>query len=365
MPFMDFKGFVNNYLNTGVVQSDDPESNQQIFVANLFSFIGYSITFLMGVSAFIRQDRLLGFVLILACLLFFSSHLVLRSKRFTNPYKFSANLVTTSLMLLMVYLVYTGGVNGTGPLWIYIVPPMTLFFGGMRKGLFNLSCFAIVISVLMFYPDDKLLATSYTYEFKSRLLYSFLTVSFLFAFYEYARQSSFSRMQEMSDEFEKQAMHDPLSGLLNRRGMLDELNNEFDRRKRYQHDLTVMMCDIDHFKKINDRYGHDKGDDIIKEFADLFKFGLRKQDAISRWGGEEYLLLLPETNGEHALQLAEKLRMKIEQTEFQHNNKKFNVTVSFGLYQINHDDNIDQSISKADNNLYKAKEQGRNRCILG
>jgi diguanylate cyclase (GGDEF)-like protein len=362
---MDFKRFVDNYLNTGVVQTNDPESNQQIFVANLFSFIGYSITFLMGVSAFLRQDRLLGAVLLIASLLFFSSHLILRSKSITNPYKFSANLVTSSLMLLMVHLVFTGGVNGTGPLWIYIVPPVALFFGGLRKGTRNIGVFVLVISVLMFYPNDEWLATSYTFEFKSRLLYSFLTVSCLFALYEYVRQNSYYRMREMSRKFERQAKRDPLTGLLNRRGMRENFKQELDRSQRYNNVLTVMMCDIDYFKTVNDQYGHDIGDEIIKSLATILESGLRKQDSVARWGGEEFLFLLPETNGNHAMQLAEKLRIKIEETQYKQDDKTFSVTVSIGLHQIDSTDTINKAITKADTNLYKAKDQGRNRCIIG
>jgi diguanylate cyclase (GGDEF)-like protein len=361
---MDFKRLIKNYLNTGVVQSTDTQANQHIFVANLFGFIGYSITFLMGVSAFIRQDRLIGIVLLIASLLFFSSHLILRSKRFANPYKFSANLLTLSLMLLMVYLVYTGGVNGTGPLWIYIVPPVALFFGGMRKGTRNIGIFILIISVLMFYPNDEWLATSYTYEFKSRLIYSFLTVSCLFAFYEYVSKNSFNRLQEMSQKFERQAMEDPLTGLLNRRGMREKLQHEFERSQRYNNDLTVMMCDIDHFKAINDQYGHDKGDEIIKSLGRIFKSGLRKQDSVARWGGEEYLFLLPETNGNQGMQLAEQLRNQIEKERYTQDDKIFSISISIGLHQIAATDTINQAITKADTNLYKAKEQGRNRCII-
>jgi diguanylate cyclase (GGDEF)-like protein len=361
---MDFKRFVRNYLNTGSLETNEPELNQQIFVANLFGFIGYSITFLMGASALVRHDWLLGAVLLSASLLFFSSHLILRSKRIVNPYKFSANLVTSSLMLLMVYLVFTGGVKGTGPLWIYIVPPVALFFGGMRKGTRNIGLFVLIISILMFYPNDEWLGTSYTFEFKSRLIYSFLTVSCLFAFYEYVRQNSFHRIQEMSQKFEKQAMRDPLSGILNRRGMQEKLQQEFARSQRYKNELTVMMCDIDHFKVVNDQYGHDRGDEIIKGLAEIFKSTLRQQDSLARWGGEEYLFLLPETNGSQAMQLAEKLRTNIEKTEFRQLDKTFNVTISIGLHQITSNDTINQAISKSDTNLYKAKEQGRNRCIL-
>ncbi|MEP1449241.1 MAG: diguanylate cyclase [Paraglaciecola sp.] len=361
---MDFKRFIQNHLNTGVVQSNDPETNQQIFIANLFSFIGYTVTFIMGISALIRQDYLLGSVLLLACVIFFSSHLILRSERFENPYKLSANLVTSSLMILMLYLVFTGGVNGTGPLWIYIVPPVALFFGGMRKGTRNLGVFVLVISVLMFYPNNEWLGTVYTFEFKSRLIYSFLTVSCLFALYEYVRKNSFQRIKEMSQKFEKQAMCDPLSGLLNRRGMREKLQNEFDRSQRYNNDLTLMMCDIDHFKVVNDKYGHDKGDEVIKSLGLNLQSGLRKQDSLARWGGEEYLFLLPETSGEHAMQLAEKLRKKVANTQFKQNDKLFSVTISIGIHQIAKTDTINQAITKADTNLYRAKEQGRNRCII-
>jgi diguanylate cyclase (GGDEF)-like protein len=168
----------------------------------------------------------------------------------------------------------------------------------------------------------------------------------------------------MSQKFENQAMRDPLSELLNRRGMQEKLQHEFERSKRYSNDLTVMMCDIDDFKTINDQYGHDKGDEIIKSIGTIFKSGMRKQDSLARWGGEEYLFLLPETNGNQAMQLAEKLRREVLKEAYTQDDKIFSITVSFGLHQITATDTIDQAITKADTNLYIAKEQGRNRCIL-
>jgi len=157
---------------------------------------------------------------------------------------------------------------------------------------------------------------------------------------------------------------DPLSGLLNRRGMRENLQQEFERNRRYNNNLTVMMCDIDHFKVVNDQYGHDKGDEIIKSLATVFKSRLRKQDSLARWGGEEYLFLLTETSGTQAMQLAEKLRTKIEEKQYKQDDKVFSITISIGLHQIAPTDTINQAITKADSNLYKAKEQGRNRCIL-
>jgi diguanylate cyclase (GGDEF)-like protein len=361
---MKLEIFIRRYLNTGTSQQYDPEKNQQILVTNLFGFIGYSITFIMGLAAILRNDYLLALVLLIASVLFFSSRLILVNKRLKNPYRFSGGLVTISLMLLMIYLIYAGGVHGTGPLWIYIVPPVALFFGGMRKGTRNLALFIILVSILLFYPNDKLLAASYSFEFKSRLLYSFMTVSLLFAFYEYSRQKSYRLSQKISNEFESQARFDLLSNLLNRRGMQEILETEFSRSKRHNSELSLIMCDIDRFKLINDQYGHQVGDEVIVQIAKMFKSQLRQHDNVARWGGEEYLFLLPETNIEQAFAIAEKLRQYIEQQDFKTQDQTFSVSVSMGVYQISATDTINHALTLADKGLYTAKNTGRNRSVI-
>ncbi|MFT6898732.1 MAG: diguanylate cyclase (GGDEF)-like protein [Paraglaciecola sp.] len=355
-----------SYLNTGTDIKNSLAMNQQIQVTNLFGFVGYTLTFLLGCVAIRRSgldynsDFWLALVLWSACILFFSSRLILKHHRNKNGYQFSANLVTVSLMILMFYLVVSGGVSNTGPLWIYIVPPVALFFGGMRTGLRNLSLFTVMISVILFYPDNQLLLCSYSDEFKSRLIYSFLTVSLLFCCYEYSRQRAFKILQQLNQRFERQARIDPLSGLQNRRGMLEKLEYEQQRSKRSQKSMTLMMCDIDHFKRINDHRGHETGDLVIKQIAQLFKEGLRAQDTVARWGGEEFLFMLPETDQKQAYILAEKLREKIASTLFCKPHKELNITVSIGIYQLKAPDTIDQAIGHADHNLYRAKDAGRN-----
>ncbi|WP_299073582.1 GGDEF domain-containing protein [uncultured Paraglaciecola sp.] len=361
---MQFRRFFQNYLIIVEDHSNDLEASQRVLVANIFGLIGYSIGFIMSLVAFLREDWLLGIILLASSSVLFIIHLFLRSKKIANSYTYTAILFTSAQMLVMLYLVHTGGVNGTGPLWIYLVPPVTLFFGGIRNGIRNLGMFVLVLSLLLFYPNDALLQTSYTFEFKSRLLYSFLTVSCLFWLYEYIRQNSFQQLQELNQQLEKQAKHDALSGLLNRRGIGEELQKEFERSQRYKNALTLMMCDIDYFKKVNDQYGHDMGDTVIKKVAEIFESVLRKQDSLARWGGEEYLFLLPETKGNQGMQLAEKLRSKIENTQFTYKDKSFSITISIGLHQLTSTDTINQAITLADSQLFKAKEQGRNRCIL-
>ncbi|MFT2092955.1 diguanylate cyclase [Paraglaciecola sp. 2405UD69-4] len=361
---MNLKRIVIDYVHTGVKKTHSHEAKQQVYVANIFSFIGYTLTFFLGLSALIRSEFSLAIVLGSAASLFFISHLLLRLKYIPTPYKYSASLITISLFILMFYLIYSGGNNNTGPLWIYLVPPVALFFGGLKKGGIHIAIFVLIICFLLFYENGVFVEAQYSKEFKLRLIYSFLTVTCLFGFYEKMRQSSFKSLKKMSDKFESQAMHDQLSGLLNRRGMLEKLEQEFSRAKRANSVLTIMMCDIDHFKLINDEFGHTQGDEIIEHLAKEFKVNLRKQDAVARWGGEEYLFLLPDTQGEDALVIAEKLRKKIAAASFTHQDKQFNVTISIGVHQATLEDSINQAISKADKCLYHAKLGGRNRCTL-
>ncbi|WP_166425727.1 GGDEF domain-containing protein [Paraglaciecola sp. 20A4] len=363
------KKLIRAYLITGLGKSKSPALRQQIQITNLFSFIGFFITSILGVSALFRseyshsEDFYLGIILITVSILCLLSRVILKHVKNDKQYNYSANLITSAVMLLMVYLVITGGVKNTGPLWIFIVPSVSLFFGGLKRGLIQLGIFTVVIILLFFYPKDTLLAVTYSYEFKSRLIFSFVTVAVLFVFYEYSRQRSFKTLQQLSQRFEKQARLDLLSGLQNRRGMLEKLEYEHQRTLRHSKNLTLMMCDIDHFKRVNDRYGHDIGDNVIKAVGQLFSLGVRKQDTVARWGGEEFLFLLPETTQDQAFVLAEKLRTKVAKQEYLAGSSSLSVTVSIGIYQMHPQDNLDHAISRADTNLYRAKTHGRNCTV--
>lgn len=213
---------------------------------------------------------------------------------------------------------------------------------------------------MLFFPDNLLLATIYGNELKLRLFLSFITVTILFGFYEFSRQESIKRIQKLSDMYEQQAMHDTLTHLPNRRGMKEYIQHEYDRSLRSGKTLSFLLCDIDYFKQINDVYGHDAGDFILLKVAELLRGTIRKQDKIARWGGEEFLFLLPETNLNEAYLIAEKLRILLSKTNFIYNNKHLKVTMSVGAEALE-DKNIDQAINTADKLLYQAKQAGRNQ----
>jgi len=168
------------------------------------------------------------------------------------------------------------------------------------------------------------------------------------------------KMNQIKRKLEIIATHDKLlTDIFNRLEINKRLKNEIETAKRYNIPLSVIYFDIDHFKKINDTYGHEKGDFVLKEIARLITLNLRKTDIFGRWGGEEFLIVLPFTDLKNAFKLAEKLRKIIENYNF----NGIKVTISFGVAEFNKNDNTDTLINRADKALYQAKESGRNRVV--
>ncbi|MGB3727353.1 MAG: GGDEF domain-containing protein [Glaciecola sp.] len=355
------KEAIVRYLRVGITASTDYEKSQRLLVSNLFAFIGYTITFTLAISAFLRGNLPLSIALLISSSVFFFCHQIHRFPSLGNTLNISTRVLYLCLIVLILWLVYSGGNANTGPLWMYLVPPVAFHFYGLKKGIQNLILFLIVVAVMLFSPGNSLLATEYQTQFSLRLIYSFITVTLLFGFYEYSRQKSFQFIQKLSDKFERQAMHDPLTKLPNRRGMREYLKHEYERSKRSNQPLSVMLCDIDYFKKINDEHMHDGGDHVLEQLAVFFKQAVRKQDSVARWGGEEFLFLLPETNDTDAFKLAEKIRNQLQSTSFTYKGKSISVTLSIGLKQITPDVNIDQAINIADHYLFEAKKHGRNQ----
>ncbi|MBX3251937.1 MAG: diguanylate cyclase [Myxococcales bacterium] len=154
---------------------------------------------------------------------------------------------------------------------------------------------------------------------------------------------------------------DGLTGVNNKRFLLEALEREIPRGRRHDRPLTLVMLDIDHFKHINDTYGHLAGDYILKEMAQLIKNRLRPDDVIGRYGGEEFGILLPETDLQGGAVIAEQLRKLVAEHSFVFEQERINVTISMGLAQLAEGWDVLQFIKHADERLYEAKRGGRNR----
>ncbi|MFW6254372.1 MAG: diguanylate cyclase [Chitinivibrionales bacterium] len=153
---------------------------------------------------------------------------------------------------------------------------------------------------------------------------------------------------------------DGLTGLMNHRVFQERIREEIDRARRYRHSLSLVMFDIDHFKKFNDTYGHPIGDEVIKMVSRTIKEMIRTTDLAFRYGGEEFCLLLPETAAQNAVTLAERLRKQIEQNRSVQN---LAVTISLGVTDLRSGESAELLIKRADTNLYAAKQGGRNRVV--
>ena len=168
-------------------------------------------------------------------------------------------------------------------------------------------------------------------------------------------------LQNINKKLAILSITDQLTGLFNRYKMNHELKQEWKRAIRYNNKFSIIMLDIDFFKKINDTYGHQAGDAVLIEISQVIRNTLRSTDIISRWGGEEFLVLCLETNLNTAKNLADKLCRTIEKHQF---SIGVTVTISGGISEFNNQKGIEKVIAEADRKLYKAKQEGRNQVLI-
>lgn len=175
---------------------------------------------------------------------------------------------------------------------------------------------------------------------------------------QYQRQ-----LLEVAESLRRAANQDPLTGIPNRRYLMERLKEETERASRKGSRLAIAMMDVDHFKQINDRYGHEVGDTALCEIAGAVRQGVRRYDIYGRWGGEEFLLLLPETTEAEAVAVLERIRRLIGAVRVG-GEVPTALSVSFGLTLQRRGESLDETLRRADEGLFRAKDAGRNRIEI-
>ena len=176
-----------------------------------------------------------------------------------------------------------------------------------------------------------------------------------------ALKKSRNEVRKQNRALQVLATQDPLTGCFNRRAFFERFEMEYNRAQRYGHDLSCIMVDIDHFKLVNDNYGHPAGDKVLQKVSSILQACLRESDVVCRYGGEEFCLILPECNAEGALNTADRIRLTIASKTF----SGIKVTISLGVSSLESNPGIlSELLSQADKALYKAKASGRN-CVVG
>ncbi len=184
-------------------------------------------------------------------------------------------------------------------------------------------------------------------------------------------RNEFDRIRRVNRDLKKDnkellllASLDTLTGLLNRRTLLEQIDVEIERSLRIGLPLTGIMIDIDHFKRVNDNFGHPCGDQVLKDIGRRLTQNLRKYDYAGRYGGEEFYVIFPNATAEVAMKISERFRLEMEEADYACDNQPFQVTISVGVAQYNPGETAVKWISRADRAMYIAKNQGRNKVLL-
>lgn len=192
-------------------------------------------------------------------------------------------------------------------------------------------------------------------------IFIFWSIGLISYFFSTDTQALEGKLVEYNEQLKTQASIDPLTGLNNRRSTMEYLEKLL---KNAMNSVSICLCDIDFFKKVNDTYGHDVGDTVLKKIAESFRKELPQDTFVSRWGGEEFLLIFPQSNGDEAKIELDTLRRKIKAIVFSGGSDTFNVSLTYGLVEYDFHSDITTLLKEADEKLYLGKEGGRDRIVF-
>lgn len=280
-----------------------------------------------------------------------------------GKHKLAFVLLITEIVLHCVLAVYYLGWQGGFQYYLIPTIPLVLFNNTFNTKLTVLMAFVLTLLFTLIYA----FTFGEVYQYSSPGIIEILNYINIFsALFALVVISYYFRLASMLSEqqLELLAKSDYLTGLFNRRGALEFLNKQHQLRKRQHGVFSIVMADIDYFKKLNDKYGHQCGDEVLYEVAHVLKRGLRETDMVARWGGEEFLIVLLDTTESAAEGTCENLRRDIERHTFHYKGQSFSVRLTFGVAEHLPENNIDSTIDNADAALYKGKNEGRNRVCL-
>jgi diguanylate cyclase (GGDEF)-like protein len=294
--------------------------------------------------------------ILLCCLFMFTAPFLLRA---TGSTVAAREVFLCAVFFNFTWLTwYLGGVDAPTAGWLITAPVVAMFLGGIRTALFWLamSCGA-VLAIYRVHPATD---TTLLHLLCDIGLYVVVVVFVLL--FEVTKTQGFIKLEQALKIINELAIRDELTGSHNRRHLIRLIENEKERAARLGGMFCLCLLDIDHFKRINDTYGHQAGDAVLREFAATVQRQIRESDSFGRYGGEEFLLMLPETSIDEARALAERVRANIAGLGFP-DLPDLAVTVSIGVAQYLVDEPIAQTVARADEALYQAKSGGRNRVV--
>jgi len=326
-------------------------------VVDLLCYLTIPALLLFGAKSYIAGYEAYGLSLFAFAGVVLSSFL---AYKFSGRWRLHRNFLAVSFTAFYYYLLITGGESGSGIYWLYAYPLVVFSMMGMYAGTLMLTAIITSTVCILYIPDWLHLELIYSDTTRMRFVGSLLFVTALAYTMERARVSAAIAHAQVSRALEDLARTDELTGLLNRRGVSERIESELMRSIRDGQEMSVVICDVDYFKKINDRYGHDVGDQVLVQLAEKLHRTVRGSDSVARWGGEEFIVLLPNTCIEQAYILIERIRESIAQESFYFSSRSIELSISCGLSSTKFSSDFTGLLKAADISLYEAKDQGRN-----
>ena len=336
------------------------EQQRKIFLAQLFSVVAMVFMVLFLVDTLVTNHAGHALFLAVFILLIAANYAWLSHTRRSDV----ANVVIIVLMGTMcLYLFYTGGVAGTGPFWTFVFIIAAVFLGGLQRGILSVTLLLAAILLLTLYAQPYKYTVIYSTAFMKWFVGVYVALAILVLLNEYFREGSHRHLLTANHRLDALLRTDDLTGLYNRRHIMEHLGYEMLRLQRKGAAFCIILFDIDRFKQINDLYGHICGDYVLRCISLIAREVLRNLDIIARIGGEEFLILLPDTHLHGAALVAERLRKAMEDYQFIYEDMKIKVTISLGVTEAIGDSQLENLLLMVDDNLYKAKQRGRNRMV--
>jgi diguanylate cyclase (GGDEF)-like protein len=292
--------------------------------------------------------------------------------RLVRPAWAAREILILGIQVLLLAMTWRlGGITAVTVIWLVCCPIIGTLTGGMVSGLAWAAVSILSAAWVYAWPVLGIEVPPPVLDKKGVELLAVvsgislcMTVAIFIALFELRNRKSLARLKSALSTIEQLAIHDEVTGLFNRRHVLALLDEERRRSTRNGRTFSVCLIDIDHFKQINDRFGHMVGDKVLTEFAQLVASQVRATDAFGRYGGEEFMLVLLDTDEPNARQFIERIRASVEAHPFQSLPRDANLTASFGVAGYRGESTAADLVSRADAALYEAKFKGRNLVQL-
>ncbi|MGD9655715.1 MAG: diguanylate cyclase [Sulfuricurvum sp.] len=345
--------------------TDDLATLRTAMMANAFlliSIIAFSIFSYVNLALF--SAPLLGVLDGVAAVI---STIALIDLHLTRAFNRAIYIGSANFFFFFITFAHTNQNSDFGLIWTIFFPIFVITLIGHKKGILLTAVFYAIIFTMAFrgignWDEGLWNLRSYLRFCIASLVLTYVVYVYEAALFRSSTKLAKTREQEAKylEELHRLSATDPLTSLYNRRKMDDVIQEHIRQSQRYQSTFSLIMFDIDDFKMINDRYGHNIGDQVLINISDIVKQTFRQTDYSSRWGGEEFLILLPKTSLHEAFHLAEKIRLKIEENDYPNH---LQVSCSFGVAEYREGLNETEIVELADNALYAAKRSGKN-CVI-